>query len=43
MLDQVFSNNECLREVSLKAPFRKSDHACIEIEVKVKPDGDYIK
>ena len=40
--DQMFSNNEFLiGEVSLKAPLGKS-YVYIEIEVKVKPDGDYI-
>ncbi len=37
-----FSTNEYQIEVSLKAPLCKSDHAFIEIEVKMKPHVDYL-
>ena len=38
---QFFSNNTFLIEdLSLKPVWGKSDQACIEIEVKVKPDAD---
>lgn len=43
ILDQIFSNNECIvGDVNLIAPLGKSDHACIEIETNLHSNLDYL-
>ena len=43
LLDQVFSNNECIvGDVNLIAPLGKSDHACIEIETNLESNMEYV-
>lgn len=43
ILDQVFSNNECIiKDVNIKAPLGKSDHVGIDIETNLHTNVEYI-